>query len=75
MVALFKGYSSNPDCEFLQYNKRKKDEYEENGRVIQSSSLIEHMNNKYFTLIKDGKFNKPSEMDRKIMALQTIISK
>ena len=75
MVALFKGYSANPDREFLQYNKRKKDEYEENGRVIQSSSLIEHMNNKYFTLIKDGKFNKPSEMDRKIMALQTIISK
>ena len=42
---------------------------------MQSGSLMEHMNNKYLTLLEDGDFNRPSEMDRKIIALQTIVSK
>ena len=74
-MALFKGYHTNPDRKLTKYTKRKKDEFKENGRIMVPETLMENMNNKYLILLENNRFNKPSKMEAKIVALQTLVHK
>ena len=52
-----------------QCTQIEKNEYKENGGMMQLSTLMTNMSNKYLTLIKDSDFNQLSKMDRKIITL------
>ena len=69
LIMLFRGFKACHDKTLNAYFIRKKDEFEE-GAHISPNKLMTNMLNKYNTLVKSGKFNKPSEMDKKIVALQ-----
>ena len=43
--------------------------------MIIRKELMEFISNKYFTLVEEGLFNKPSEMDRRIVALSAMVAK
>ena len=69
LIMLFRGFEACHDKTLNAYFIRKKDEFEE-GTYISANKLMTNMLNKYNTLVESGRFNKPSEMDRKIVALQ-----
>ena len=73
MIQLFKGYEANPDKKLSEYILRKKDAYEE-FQVITPKELMEFMSNKYLTLVEEGSFKKPSEMEQKIVALSAKVN-
>ena len=72
IIQLFKGYETNPDKKLSKYISRKKDLYKE-FQAITPKELMEFMSNKYLTLVEDGTFNKPLEMDQKIVALSAMV--
>ena len=71
---LFKGYMSSTDQDFKDFIKRKKDAYEEGDIDLTHTDLMDKASNKYNALVAAGTWNKASEDQEKIIALQTKLS-
>ena len=67
MVALFKGYHGNPNRKLTKYTKRKRDEFEENGVILIPETLMENMNNKYLTLLKDSRLTSQAKWKPRLL--------
>ena len=65
---LFRGFEANHNKNMNLYFIRKKDEFKEEVSVS-TSKLMTSMLNNYNTLVKNSNFNRPSNLDKKIVAL------
>jgi hypothetical protein len=71
---LFKGYLSSEDRTFVAYIEKKQEEFDD-GTTFTHTSLMNLAANKYKTLVQSGKWMAMSDSDKKILALETKISK
>ena len=71
---LFKAYKSASDQEFVKYIQSKQDDYDE-GKDISPQTLMLLAANKYKIMVEDGIYNKPSEAEEKLLALEAQVEK
>ena len=74
LANLFKGYLACADKTFRSNIEKKQEDYDE-GTVYTVEELMSLANNKYKTLIENGKWMAPSPEEEKIMALEAKLAK
>lgn len=74
MVNIFRGLKACSDANFVRYIARKEDDYNE-GQDITVDELLDLAGNKYESLIELGEFNKPTDDQKKILALTAQLAK
>jgi hypothetical protein len=74
LTNLFKGYKAASDRQFVEYIKKKEDEYDEGTNII-PTTLMTLAANKYKILKEKNKWEAPSPEEEKILALEAKISK
>jgi hypothetical protein len=72
LANLFKAYKVASDRTFVEYIRKKEDQYDE-GDEIESDSLMQQAANKYKTMVQQGTWAAPSAEEEKIIALETKI--
>ena len=71
LTNLFKGYHTTSDETFTKYIERKQEAYEEGSSELSPDTLMELANNRYKSLVETEAWNAPSEMEEKLIALET----
>jgi len=69
LTNLFKGYLAASDKQFVEYIKKKKDEYEE-GSEIPTDRLMTLAENKFKILVQNQEWKAPSPEEAQILALK-----
>ena len=69
---VFKAYKSTTDKTFVEYIRKKEDQYDE-GEEIDIDLLMLQAGNKYKTMIQQGTWAAPSAEEEKIIALESKI--
>jgi hypothetical protein len=72
LANLFKAYKGASDRNFVEYIRKKEDQYDE-GDEIEANSLMQQAANRYKTMVQQGTWAAPSEDEEKIIALETMI--
>jgi hypothetical protein len=75
LANLFKAYVCASDIEFRAYIKQKEEAYDEGANHVNPTLLMQQALNKFKSLTEKGKWNKLSEADEKIIALETKLFK
>ena len=71
LTNLFKGYLAVTDETFTKYIVHKQEAYKEGTSKFEPDKLMELANNRYKSLVEADKWNAPSEMEEKLIALET----
>ena len=74
LMHLFKAYSISSDCPFVDYIRRREDEYTD-GKSFTPDELMNSARNKYMQLKELGKWNALTASDRKLLALEAKVAK
>jgi hypothetical protein len=71
IINLFKAYLNVMDQNFVEYMKKKKDDYYDKGTTImEPETLMTHALNKYHILVQEHKWKAMSPQDEHLMALK-----
>jgi hypothetical protein len=70
IINLFKAYLSIADQNFVEYMKKKKDDYDEGTTVLDPETLMTHALNKYHILVQEKKWKSMSPQDELLVALK-----
>jgi hypothetical protein len=70
IINLFKAYLSVEDQNFVEYMKKKKDDYDEGTTVLEPETLMTHALNKYHILVQEKKWKSMSPQDEQLVALK-----
>jgi hypothetical protein len=71
IINLFKAYLSVADQNFVEYMKKKKDDYDEGTTVLEPETLMTHALNKYhISLVQEKKWKSMSPQDEQLVALK-----
>jgi len=72
LANLFKAYKVAKDKTFVDYIRKKEDQYDE-GENVDVDMLMQQAANKYKTMVQQGTWAAPSSEEEKIIALETKI--
>jgi hypothetical protein len=72
LANLFKAYKAASDRTFVEYIRKKEDQYDE-GDDVEADFLMQQAANKYKTMVQQGTWAAPSAEEEKIIALETKI--
>jgi hypothetical protein len=70
IINLFKAYLSVADQNFVEYMKKKKDDYNEGTTILEPETLMTHALNKYHILVQEKKWKSMSPQDEQLVALK-----
>jgi hypothetical protein len=70
VINLFKAYLNVADQNFVEYMKKKKDDYDEGTTVLEPETLMTHALNKYHILVQEKKWKTMSPQDEQLVALK-----
>jgi hypothetical protein len=70
IINLFKAYLNVTDQHFVEYMKKKKDDYDEGTTVLEPETLMTHALNKYHILVQEHKWKSMSPQDEQLVALK-----
>jgi len=70
IINLFKAYLNVADQSFVEYMKKKKDDYDEGTTVLEPETLMTHALNKYHILVQERKWKSMSPQDEQLVALK-----
>ena len=74
LINLFKGYKVADDAEFMDFIRRKENEYEE-GKDVNTNNLMADADAKYQSRILTGKWSAPTKEQGQILALTAQLEK
>ena len=74
LINLFKGYKVADDAEFMDFIRRKENEYEE-GKDVNTNNLMADADAKYKARILTGKWSAPTKEQGQILALTAQVEK
>jgi hypothetical protein len=70
VINLFKAYLNVADQNFVEYMKKKKDDYDEGTATLEPETLMTHALNKYHILVQERKWKSMSPQDEQLVALK-----
>jgi hypothetical protein len=70
IINLFKAYLNVADQNFVEYMKKKKDDYDEGTTTLEPETLMTHALNKYHILVQEHKWKAMSPQDEQLVALK-----
>jgi hypothetical protein len=70
IINLFKAYLNVADQNFVEYMKKKKDDYDEGTTILEPETLMTHALNKYHILVQEHKWKSRSPQDEQLVALK-----
>jgi hypothetical protein len=70
VINLFKAYLNVADQNFVEYMKKKKDDYDEGTTILEPGTLMTHALNKYHILVQEHKWKAMSPQDEQLVALK-----
>jgi hypothetical protein len=70
IINLFKAYLNVADQSFVEYMKKKKDDYDEGTTTLEPETLMTHALNKYHILVQEHKWKARSPQDEQLVALK-----